>query len=459
MKTQFLMALLLTLNVGAAELTVRNGESIQAQVNAAQPGDTVLVYPGSYRETVYIDKDNITLRGVIEEGRWPTLDGNRQLNDAVLYSGNGITVENLKIVHFKGNAIMGQAGNNFVIQNNWIIDTGVYGIFPQYGTNGLIQSNVLSGIEDAAIYVGMCDNVDVIGNEVFENVAGIEIENTRNALVEHNYVHNNTGGILVFITPGLPIKTARNVIVRNNFVGNNNTPNFGAPGSIVSGIPAGTGILIMAADDVTIENNIVSGNNNAGITAVDLSFAANVAADPESEPNPDRLAVMHNFMVNNGASPTMETKALLALMGKATDTGPDIVALGGAMDSDNCILEAAAYRTVGLQQWHRCTAENALSASTYRLPEPVPPRSTEGQEKVERVYNGVCAGCHAFRVTVVGPPTETVQALYQNNPKGIADYIANPEKRRPEYPPMPSQAHLDAALRLEVARYMLAIEN
>ena len=71
---------------------------------------------------------------------------------------------------------MGQAGNNFVIRNNWIIDTGVYGIFPQFGKNGLIEHNVLSVIADAAIYVGMCDNVDVLHNETFDSVAGIEIE-------------------------------------------------------------------------------------------------------------------------------------------------------------------------------------------------------------------------------------------------------------------------------------------
>ncbi|CAN0343258.1 unnamed protein product, partial [Chrysoparadoxa australica] len=168
----------------------KDGESIQAAVNKAVNGDVILVQPGTYRESVYIDKDNITLRGVVVEGEWPVMEGDHKLNDAILYSGNNVTVEWLKIMHYKGNAIMGQSGNNYVIRNNWIVDTGVYGIFPQYGKNGLIEYNVLSGIEDAAIYVGMCDNVDVKHNEVFDSVAGIEIENTRHALVENNYAHN-----------------------------------------------------------------------------------------------------------------------------------------------------------------------------------------------------------------------------------------------------------------------------
>ena len=36
-----------------------------------------------------------------------------------------------------------------------------------------------------------------------------------------------------------------------------NTANFGAPGSIVAGIPAGTGILVMAADEVVVEGSCV----------------------------------------------------------------------------------------------------------------------------------------------------------------------------------------------------------
>ena len=88
--------------------------------------------------------------------------------------------------------------------------------------NGVVERNILTGIADAAIYIGMCDNIDVRFNEVYGNVAGIEIENSRHALVEFNYAHDNTGGILAFLTQGLPIKTCFDVIIRNNFVYNNN---------------------------------------------------------------------------------------------------------------------------------------------------------------------------------------------------------------------------------------------
>ena len=324
--------LLLAGQAFAAVHDVREGDSIQAAVEAAQPGDTILVHPGIYRETVYVDKDDITLRGVVVEGEWPNLEGDKQLNDAILYSGNGFTVEWFKITHYKGNAIMGQAGNNFSIRNNWIVDTGVYGIFPEFGENGLIENNVLSGIEDAAIYVGMCDYIDVRNNRVFENVAGIEIENSRHALVEGNIAHDNTGGILVFITPGLPIKTSYDAIVRRNTVINNNTPNFAIPGSLVSTIPAGTGIIVNSGDDVVIEDNIITGNNTAGIIVTSQDFATGVAGDPASDPNPDRVQILDNVMFNNGSDPATEVKALM--LTQFSTTGPDILAYKGAAEAE-----------------------------------------------------------------------------------------------------------------------------
>jgi len=268
-------------------IVVKDGESIQEAVKAASPGAVIKVMPGTYKETVYIDKDNITLSGVIERGEYAVMDGEGFRNDAVLYSGNGVTIENLYITKYKGNAIMGQAGNNYIIRNNIIVDTGVYGIFPQLGKNGIVSHNIISGIEDAAIYVGMSDHVDVVYNEVYDSVAGIEIENSRHALVEGNYVYNNTGGILAFITPGLPIKTCGDVLIRNNFVVNNNHENFAIPGSLVSNIPKGTGVLVMACDDVVVEGNIISGNESLGIIFTDSALSPAHPTTPT--PTPTRI--------------------------------------------------------------------------------------------------------------------------------------------------------------------------
>ncbi|MES1263668.1 MAG: cytochrome-c peroxidase, partial [Peristeroidobacter soli] len=69
-------------------VVVKDGESILSAVKAAPKGTIIRVMPGTYHETVYIDKDDIRIIGVIEHGKRPVLDGEKKLNDAILYSGN-----------------------------------------------------------------------------------------------------------------------------------------------------------------------------------------------------------------------------------------------------------------------------------------------------------------------------------------------------------------------------------
>ena len=451
------------LSVGAVPLRsvdgsihiVNPGDSIQTAVETAQPGDTIQVMPGTYSETVYIDKDDIHLVGVIEQGERATMDGLGKLNDAILYSGNNIIIENFRITRYKGNGIMGQAGNNFEIRNNVIVDTGIYGIFPQLGTNGLVEHNVVSGIEDAAIYIGMSDNIHVAYNEVFDSVAGIEIENSRHAVVEHNNAHHNTGGILAFVTPGLPIKTTEDVIIRNNFVLDNNTANFGAPGSIVSGIPAGTGILVMAADDVIIEGNIISNNKTAGIIINDHSFATTITMDVESDPNSDRTMILDNVMLNNGYDTIPEVTAVALT---ELHTGPvDIVHVGSSNGS--CIINRHRYRTVGIGNYGECDFTNTDSTESYLLAGGAKPRVINPEERGEIAYLGVCTGCHSYTGRLIGPSVEVIQAMYAGNPQGLADYINAPIKKRNNFPEMPAQNYLDSETQLAVAKYMLQVDN
>ena len=438
-------------------VTVEDGQSIQEAVQAAEPGTTIHVMPGTYNETVYIDKDHIRLIGIVQGSERATLHGNGELNDAILFSGNNIVVEGFLITKYKGNAIMSQAGNNYEIRDNIIVDTGVYGIFPQLGTNGVVEHNIISGIEDAAIYVGMSDNVHVAYNEVFDSVAGIEIENSRHAIVESNFVYHNTGGILAFITPGLPIKTTFDVIIRNNWISDNNTPNFGAPGSTVGGIPAGTGIMIMAADDVVVEGNIITNHKTIGILSVDHNTAAeltNVTVDPDADPNSDRMRILNNTMHNNGYDTIDEIKAL-ALVEMKTGN-PDILTVGPTNDS--CIINRHRYVTVGVNDWAECTFTDTRTIANYLMP-PVPPRVIAPDERGMIAYLGVCAGCHTYEGRMIGPPIKIIQALYMNDPQRLADWIASPTKVRDDYPEMPAQNYLDAETRLAVAEYMLSRES
>ena len=189
--------------------------------------------------------------------------------------------------------------------------------------------------------------------------------------MENNNAHNNTAGLLAFITPGLPIKTTFDVIFRDNFIVDNNHKNFGAPGSLVSGIPPETGILIMAADDVIIENNVISGNHNAGIVIVDLANRADASKDPNAEPNPDRLVILDNLMFDNGNKPKGELKALM--MAQFSKKGPDIFTIGGGKGST--ILDKNKYRTFGIDHCGPETIRDTRHIKTLMMDESVSPRS------------------------------------------------------------------------------------
>nr|CBH39401.1 hypothetical secreted protein, containing PEGA domains [uncultured archaeon]CBH39888.1 hypothetical secreted protein, containing PEGA domains [uncultured archaeon] len=60
--TALLILLFAVASVSAAEYQVHEGESIQAVINIANPGDTIIVHNGTYTENVVVNRSNITLR-------------------------------------------------------------------------------------------------------------------------------------------------------------------------------------------------------------------------------------------------------------------------------------------------------------------------------------------------------------------------------------------------------------
>jgi mono/diheme cytochrome c family protein len=135
----------------------------------------------------------------------------------------------------------------------------------------------------------------------------------------------------------------------------------------------------------------------------------------------------------------------------------DIVNAGESRGS--CILNRDQYQTAGLNGFGTCGFSTTADLVTYLLPEPVEPRPLGELDKGKLTYFGVCTGCHAYNMRMIGPPVETIQALYMENPEGIAEYIAKPEKKRDDYPAMPAQDYLTAEERLAVAKYLLGVDN
>jgi parallel beta-helix repeat protein len=300
---------------GPRVLTVKPGQSIQAAVDEALPGDTVQVEPGVYAEQVLVDIDGITLRGLVRAGARAVLDGRNELTDAVIASGHRFTIEGFALRNYTSNGITVHGATKVAFRDLEIENTGLYGVYPVECKDVLVTGVRASGIRDAAIYVGQSRDIVVKGNEVFGNVTGIEIENSTNALVEENHAHDNTGGILVFLLPNNPSKVGSDTrVVRNRVIANNH-PNFGDPTAIVSKVPPGTGIFIMGADRTEVADNEIRGNDSFGVAVVSLKQAFPKGATFDVGPTPEGNWIHGNVMADNGRNPA-----------------PAVVAAGGGGD-------------------------------------------------------------------------------------------------------------------------------
>ncbi|MBK6350779.1 MAG: right-handed parallel beta-helix repeat-containing protein [Proteobacteria bacterium] len=407
-----------------ATLTVKAGESIQAAVKRALPGDRIEVEPGLYRETVFIDKDGIELSGIVRGGQWPVLDGENELNDGVLVSGHGVTIERLWVKRYKGNGIMTQGSNNYRIAYNVVEGPCFYAIFPQFGKNGLVTHNVAFGSEDAAIYVGMSDNVDVVHNQTYASIIGIESENSHDILIENNYVHDNVVGIATTMLPALPVKSSDRIIIRNNIVARNNMKNTAPPGD----------------------------NDGVGVMVSETNFLV-TTPDDRMDPFPDSTQVLRNVFLNNGSNPQGTLRDLLDIAG--VERGVDVLATGKGRD--HCIADRLALTTLGTRNFADCAPGTTSAAvASMQTAKPVVATPYTADQKGRLTYLAVCTGCHTYNSKLVGPPMVVIKALYGKDAQRLADYIAKPVRKRPDYPEMPSQDYLPEDIRLAVARYILS---
>jgi parallel beta-helix repeat protein len=182
--------------------------------------------------------------------------------------------------------------------------------------------------------VGDDQNVDVLYNLVTDSVAGIEIENTLGSVVRGNVLTGNTGGILVFVLPGLPQPFTDTVLIEDNLVFDNNRTNTGS--GAVAGVPEGTGILIIGADNVTVRDNHVTGNNSFGIAIIGNPF---VFFDPRIEPFVDNLMVVDNTFLGNATDPDVLrafASGDIVFLPDVFDTGTGMLLITDPDPSDNC---------------------------------------------------------------------------------------------------------------------------
>ena len=264
-----------------------------------------------------LDVDGVTLRGAGRDKSVLDFSAQQDAGEGLLITSDNVTLRDFGVENTRGDGIKSKGADSIVyyrLRVEWtggpLETNGAYAVYPVESEDILIDSVVVRGASDAGIYVGQSKNI-IVRNSVAEyNVAGIEIENSRNARVFGNYVAHNTGGILVFDLPNLPVMGGGNVMVDHNLVINNDVPNFAPAGNIVASVPMGSGIMVMANDNVAIENNVVDGNATAAVLVVAYSQSYD---DDRYNPLPRKVSVSDsNHFGNNGYAPDFPGGAMLA---------------------------------------------------------------------------------------------------------------------------------------------------
>jgi parallel beta-helix repeat protein len=253
-------------------IRVQEGEGIQAAVDRARPGDTIEVPYGIYHERVVIDLNDITLIGIPNEsGDYPILDGQGQLSEGVIASGNHFTIGYLHTRNYTDNGVLVEGVRGVHFHHLFAENTGTYGVYPVQSSDVLIEYVEVTGVDDAGIYAGQCENVIVRNSVVYGNVLGIELENTINGQVYDNHAYDNTLGILIVLLPQLTSKVSAETLIHNNLVEANNHANFAPEGAIARIVPSGTGLLLLATDRAEVYNNIFRDNKSTGVALFSLT--------------------------------------------------------------------------------------------------------------------------------------------------------------------------------------------
>jgi parallel beta-helix repeat protein len=252
---------------------VRPGQSIQKAINAADPGDTIVV-SGVHHEDVVIRKNGIKLVGdnaVLKPpatGKSKCNAGICVLGDVDFHTGKvSGYVQNVSVIgfttrNFKDFGIVAFGAQDARFMKNRAFDNGEYGITAFSSSGTKIIANLTSGSGEAGIYVGDSPHADatVAANETYNNLFGILVRNALHGKITANQVHNNCDGMLFLADAPGP---AGVFDVMDNKVWNNTRA---CPATEETPPISGIGIALLGARGVQINGNQIIHNVPSGPT-------------------------------------------------------------------------------------------------------------------------------------------------------------------------------------------------
>jgi parallel beta-helix repeat protein len=308
---------------------------VQTALIEVPSGGTVAFGSGTFHlhTDLSLDVDNVTIKGAGMDDTTLSFKDQTSGAQGILVTANGFTIHDIGIEDTAGDALKVLGATDVTIERTRVEWTGgpletngSYGLYPVQCKNVLITDSVVRGASDAGVYVGQSDIIVVQNNRAEGNVAGIEIENSTNADVHNNTATKNTGGILVFNLPGLEVPNGKITRVYDNDVIDNNEINFAPAGNIVGLVPKGTGIAILAAHQVEIFNNRISGHKSINIGMISYVPTGIAVNDPTYDQYPTAISIHDNTLSGISDRPDGMLGALLiSALGEIQSAPPYIV--------------------------------------------------------------------------------------------------------------------------------------
>jgi Right handed beta helix region len=253
-------------------------DTIQAAVDAAEPGDLILVGPGVYEEAVNVETAELTIRGL--DRNEVILDGGFEKDNGIRVVGaNGVAIENMTARNYTNNGFFWTGVEGYRGSYLTTYRIGDYGVYAFDSTSGLLEHSYASGSPDAGVYIGQCYPCDAVIDDVVAEYNGLGYSGTNsggNLLIVNSTFRYNRAGIVPNSGSYELCYPERDTTIVGNTVHSNNQPD--TPAIDVALLAMGNGILPAGGVGNTIERNLVYDHDRTGIGLVPF---------PEEDANDD----------------------------------------------------------------------------------------------------------------------------------------------------------------------------